>query len=240
METTTQNPPVQASTNEKPLVLKLDFTWRKFQALVSDKDDPENKPLYIADSGIFKSTIKFLKCPSKEPFATGRFHAVKIDADIDIRGKPIKLKAMSRLKTRYSHYSYACAKDSKPALVDWTSESDFKTWDFICSDSGGNPIAKYESHIWAIKKVGFIEFAGPRSLLTDELIEEMLVTGVTLVSTMTFRTVNTFNLCGALISTPGHKDKSFVAPSSSVDTESSGGHVQSVDTSVATEEVVPK
>lgn len=163
-----------------------------------------------------KSAIHFLKCPSNEHFATGRIHPVSIDADIDIRGKPIKLKAMKRLQTRYSHYSYACSKDGTPVLVDWTSESDFKTWDFICSDSEGNPIAKYESHIWAMKKIGFIEFAGPRSSLSDELIEEMVVTGLTLCTTMNLRTANIFNLFGAIISTPGHKDKSFVAPGPSV------------------------
>jgi len=214
--TSTQRPTTTSSKPQDPnapLILQVDFTWRKFQCLISEKSDPENRPLYIGDSKAMKSALHFLKGPEREHFATSHIHPVSIDAECEIRGKPIKLKAMKRLKTQYAHFSYAVAGPGKePVPVDWNSASSWKTWDFICSDSNGNPIAKYEAHIWNVSKIGFIEFTKPRSELSEELIEEMVVTGLTVSTTMMFRTANILNLFGAIFSTPGYKDKTFVAP----------------------------
>lgn len=94
----------------------------------------------------------------------------------------------------------------KPVTLTWTSDSNFKTWDFVCVDEQQMPIAKFTANIWAMKKLGKIEFMGPKAD-REALRDEILVTGLTLVYCMTLRSSSIFSLFGAFFASPGHDKK---------------------------------
>jgi hypothetical protein len=59
----------------------------------------------------------------------------------------------------------------------WTSSGGcFKTWDFVCMDEQQIPVAKFSANLWAIKKVGRIEFLGLKAD-SDAVRDEIVVTG---------------------------------------------------------------
>ena len=64
------------------------------------------------------------------------------------------------------------------------------------------PVAKFSANIWALQKVGNIEFLGDKAD-SKEAREEIVVTGLTLFYCMCLRTNNILNLFGAIFSRPG-------------------------------------
>lgn len=44
-----------------------------------------------------------------------------------------------------------------------TTSSSLKNWDFILLDENLEPVARYSTNVWALKKVGNIEFVGPKA-----------------------------------------------------------------------------
>jgi len=180
------------------------------KARITEKDDPQSKPIYIVDYKTLKVHPKliFRSTSDETDFATGTLHPISINADCEIRGKPIELTAMKRFKTEYQHISPTYSDTGNPVAMTWTSSSSFTKWDFICLDPQQLPVAKYSANIWALQKVGDIEFLGP-SAANEAFREEIVVTGLTLLSCMVLRMNNILSLWGSVSSSPGHgKDKS--------------------------------
>jgi hypothetical protein len=202
-------PPLQPTAPSEGRTLKVDFSWKKFKALITDKSDPQSTPLYITDYKVFKISPKFVftSAANGSTFATGTLHPVSINPDCEIRGRPITIKALRRLKTSYTHLSSAFSTNGEPVPMTWASRGGFTTWDFICLDAQQNPVAKFSAKTWALTKIGYVEFMGPRDAISDEMVEEILVTGMTLFYCMVLRTNNILNLFGAIFSRPGHEKK---------------------------------
>ncbi|KAH6667626.1 hypothetical protein B0J14DRAFT_602702 [Halenospora varia] len=192
----------QMSAGSDNSTLQVDFSWRKFKSLVTEKDDP-NKPLYIVDFKALKPELVFRNAADDSIFGTGTLHYVSIHADCEVRGKHTQIKALKRWKTSYEHLSHAYSDSDEPVPMTWTSSCDFKNWDFICLDQNQLPVAKFSANFWAIKKVGYIEFLGDRPL-TDAMREEIVITGHTLFYTMTIRTSSLLSFFGAIFARPGH------------------------------------
>ena len=177
----------------------------RFKNLITAKDDPESKPIYIMEFKTLKPQLVF-KSADNSSFASGTLHPISINAECDLRGQLIALKALKRFKTSYSHLSYAFSDTDAPVPMSWTSTSGFKTWDFICLDPQQNPVAKFSANIWALKKVGNIEFLGPKAN-SDVVRDEIVVTGMTLFYCMVIRTSSIFSFFGAVFSRPGRDEK---------------------------------
>ncbi|KAM0429987.1 hypothetical protein ACHAPT_005993 [Fusarium lateritium] len=191
--------------------LQVDFSWKKLKALVSQKDKSgESVPRYVIDYNTWRSPHLVFH-PAEDKLITigsGTLHPVSIHADYEIHGQKGTLKALRRFVTSYTHlsYNYAEGPGDTPAAMTWTSSSDFKSWDFICLDENSVPVAKFSANAWAISKVGYIEFMGPKSYNRDAQ-EEILVTGLTLFSQMVLRTTSLLSFFGAIFSRPGPLDK---------------------------------
>jgi hypothetical protein len=192
--------------------LLVDFTWKKFKGLVSAKDDPQGTPLYTVGCDKIKPKLTF-RTPDNEVVGRGNGHIVNINVNCEVRGQPVDLKAMRRFVTQYTHQSPNFSKDGTPVPLVWKSQSDFKTWDFICVDPQDNPIAKYSANIWAVKKLGQIEFLGDRTAESPELREELMIMGLSMYCIMVYRTSSIFALFGAFIHKPEKipKDAATVA-----------------------------
>lgn len=90
--------------------------------------------------------------------------------------------------------------------MSWTSQSGFKTWDFICCDENQSPVAKFTANIWAIKKLGKIELLGPKAF-DPAAMDEIVVVGMTLCYCMYMRINNPLNLVGSAFMRTGTEAK---------------------------------
>lgn len=196
----------QAPHSTTPPRLSVDFGWRKFKSLLSDENTPEAEPLYILEYSFVKKRLKFKRYSTGEVFGLGDINVVSIDADYEVHGRKDQLVAQSRLKTSYAHRSTAASTADKPVTLTWSSDSNLKTWDFVCCDEQQLPVAKITVNIWGLKKIAQIEFMGMAEQ-NLELQEELVVTSLTLTYQMALRTGNIFNLVGALFASPGHEPK---------------------------------
>lgn len=70
-------------------------------------------------------------------------------------------------------------------------------------DENQLPVAKFSANIWALKKVGNIEFVG-KAATSKDIQDEILVTGLTLFYCMALRSNNILSLFGAIFSRPGN------------------------------------
>lgn len=186
--------------------LQLDFSWKKFAALISEYNDPRSNPIYVVDLKrikaphfIFKSAI------DDSTVGAGTLHPVSINADYEVHGRKGTLRAQRRFKTLYTYRSHAFS-DNNNSLVTmtWTTRlGGFKTWDFICMDEQQMPVAKFSANFWAITNMGKIEFLGPKAN-SDAVRDEIVVTALTLLWCMVLRFNNVFSLFGAVFYRPGH------------------------------------
>lgn len=205
-------------SGENP-ILEVNFTWKKFKALVTAQNS--DKPSYVVDYNTFKSPhLVFHPADDKtKVIGSGTLHPISINARYELHGQKGKLKALRRWVTSYTHLShnYGDSEDGSPMAMTWTSATHFKTWDFICLDENKNPVAKFSANCWALKKMGSIEFIGPKA--NDPAArEEILVVGLTLFSCMLLRINNIFNFFGAIFARTGPLEKE----SSSAGTKSIG------------------
>ncbi|KAG4425316.1 MAG: hypothetical protein CL912_29055 [Deltaproteobacteria bacterium] len=194
----------------QPPILQVNFSWRKFESLVSEKreGDQSPRPLYIVDYHTLKIKPKLIfKSATEEQtiFGTGVLHPISINCDCEIRGKPVKLAATSRIKTAYMHLSHNFSDTNEPVPMTWTSAANFKTWDFVCLDQYQEPVARFAANIWGVKKVGNIEFLGEKTATSEAAREEIVVMGMTLFSCMMLRMNNIFSLFG-MIPSPAKVD----------------------------------
>ncbi|KAH6889492.1 hypothetical protein B0T10DRAFT_488067 [Thelonectria olida] len=198
-------PTASSSTSSIP-TLQVDFSWKKWKALITDQANPE-EPLYIADFMKIRSPHITIKNASDDALiGTGTLHPVSINADYELHGRKGTLKALKRLHTSYTHLSYNYSDTETPVAMTWASDASFKTWNFICLDEDQLPVAKFSAKPWGVKKLGIVEFMGPKAHLPAAR-EEALVIGMTLYYTMILRVNNIFNLFGAVIARPGPLDK---------------------------------
>lgn len=193
--------------------LQIDFTWRKWQAHITELNSPST-PIYIVDFRTLRSPHILVKSGTSNnvTIGTGTLHAVSINAEYEVHGRKGELKAFKRWKTAYTHLSQAFSnsKDDSLATMTWTTSSGFKTWDFICLDEQHMPVAKFSAKVWAVRNIGNIEFMGPKALSTAAR-DEIVVTGLTLFYCMMLRTGSLLSFFGAIIARPG-PIKGAVAP----------------------------
>ncbi|KAK2612658.1 hypothetical protein QQS21_001275 [Conoideocrella luteorostrata] len=182
--------------------LEVDFTWRNLTALITRPETPSD-PIYIVDYRTLRSPhLLFKEAANNATVGSGTLHPISINADYELHGEKHKLKALRRLHTEYEHLSRIYSDTSAPVPMHWSSEADFKAWDFICAGPDGVPVARFSSNAWSRKKVGSVFFYGSRGL-SKEAQEEIVVTGLTLYSCMLLRTSSFLSLIGGLFSQPG-------------------------------------
>ncbi|KIW14906.1 hypothetical protein PV08_07691 [Exophiala spinifera] len=199
--------PQSSENTSLPASLQVDFSWKKGRSIITDKANP-SAPIYNVHYGVIKSpSLTFKSADDKEVIGTGTLHAVSINAKYEVHGRAGTLKALARLKTRYTHLSYAYSDDPEtPVAMNWTSSCGLKNWDFICLDEAQDPVAKFSINVWALRKFGQFEFLGEKASNSVALRDELVVTGFTLFYLMYLRTNNIFSLVGAAIAKPGPID----------------------------------
>lgn len=199
------NIPQDTQSLSKSAAFTVSFTWKKWKAIISDANTGTD-PLYTIHYSPFSLTANmvFKKAPENEVIGSGKLNAVSINADYELRGQKAHLLAQKRWRTVYTHRSLNFSDTETPVTMTWTSDTGFKTWDFICVDEQQMPVAKFTANVWGITNLGKIEFVGPKA--DDRAAqEEIMVTGVTLFYCMLLRCNNFFNLFGAIFARPGHK-----------------------------------
>ncbi|TVY39424.1 hypothetical protein LOCC1_G005560 [Lachnellula occidentalis] len=202
MEKRPETPQQQESLNQSR-TLQADFSWKKWKILISEKDDPESKPVYIINFP-FKLIVK--SAADDSTIGTGTLHPVSINAEYELHGQAIELKAQKRFKTQYTYLSHHFSDTEAPVPMHWTSSSGFKTWDFICLDQNQLPVARSLANVWAMKQIGNIEFLESKAMC-DVARDEIVVTGNTLYCCMLLRCNSVPSLFGAIFSQPGHENK---------------------------------
>lgn len=193
----------------------VDFSWRKFKSLITTRpSSPSEKPqpLYIVSYRPVKPNLVFKSALDNSVFGTGFIPPIIIDSDCELRGRKIKVKAMKRFKTEYSHMSHtfnsssdANAAEKDPVQMTWISTSGWKNWDFICLDAAQMPVAKFSANTMSLKNVGTFEFLGEEAIGNERFKEEVVVVGTTLLYTMVLRTTSFLSLFGAVFARPGKK-----------------------------------
>jgi hypothetical protein len=187
----------------------VDMTWKKWKAMISDFNNPEEGPKYVVSfpwSLLPKSESMIVtRTADEEVVGTGKLQMVSINAYYQLHGQKGSLLAQKRWQTVYTHRSLNFSDTDTPVTMTWTSNCGFKTWDFICVDEQQIPVAKFSANSWAVSKIGKIEFDGPKAH-SQAAQEEIFVIGLTLFYTMLLRTTNIFNFFGAIFSRPGHKE----------------------------------
>ncbi|KAK2788896.1 hypothetical protein FQN51_002849 [Onygenales sp. PD_10] len=203
----------ETNTSTQELTLKVDFSWGKFKFLVTDQSDPNSTPVYVVDHSLKKPQLVFRHgSATATPFAMGTVNAVSINANCEIHGRPVKLKALKRFKTEYTHLStaYSIKEAGSPVAMTWTSSSGFKNWDFVCQDEGKIPVAKFSANPWALKKMANITYMGASvangGTVSDAMRDEIAVTGLTLYTCMAIRINSPLSFIGAIIARPGPID----------------------------------
>lgn len=186
--------------------LQVNFSLRRNKATITDTSNP-SQPAYVVGLKSVRSPHVIVKSGNKDRLiGTGTLHAVSINADYEVHGQKGILKALKRFHTEYTHLSRALTDDNgAPVAMTWTSSCGFKTWDFVCTDAQRMPVARFSANEWAIKKVGTIEFVGPKAA-SAELRDELVVTGLTLFYCIVLRSNNVLSLFGAVFAKPGPLD----------------------------------
>jgi hypothetical protein len=172
---------------------KVDFTWKSFKGIITDARTNDHI-MDVDCKHLTNPLVKFIN-PSKDLIGTASFNAVSIHAECEIRGRHKKIQAMKRMATEYTYLSDAFAHGDSPVPMYWTSSTGFKHWDFILLNSNQEPMARFRSSLWAVTKLGFLEFMGDYSA---EIKEEILITGFSVYYNTLWRANNFFQLFGAI------------------------------------------
>ncbi|TGO87678.1 hypothetical protein BPOR_0210g00070 [Botrytis porri] len=190
--------------------LSVDFSWKKWKSLITTQDSSSSapQPLYTVSYKPLSPNLLFKSALDKSIFGTGTLHSFSIDSDCSLREHPIKIKAMKRFKTEYSHLSRTFSPSStEPIQMLWTSSSGWKNWDFICLDVSSMPVAKFSANTMSFTNVGRIEFLGEEVIGNEKFREEIVVVGMTLMYTMVLRSTNFLSLFGAVFVKPGRREE---------------------------------
>lgn len=206
--------------------LRCDFSWKSWKTTVTNAATEETFAIVHYHYGLWK--VNFHTGDDQTRFGKGNIPCVSINADCEHRGREMKVKALKRWSTQYTHLSAAYSEDAKtPMEMRWTSQSSFKDWDFICLNEREEAVAKFTCKIWGLRKIAEIEFAGDKA--NDRAAqEEILIAGLTLMYTMAMRVNSPLSLFGSIFARPG--------PLKEADKEQSEAHMrmsaerQAVDT----------
>ncbi|KAJ5438599.1 uncharacterized protein N7458_009597 [Penicillium daleae] len=204
MDQTLATFPHEASSQSHTLA--VDFTWRKLRTLITDASESNPTPLYTVDCNILTNNLTFKTPQNDQIIGSGSAHAISISPDYQLHGVKGTLKAQKRLRTIYTHMSTAFSDTGAPVKMTWTSQSGFRTWDFICVDEKQEPVARFSANMWALKKVGKIEMLGPKAF-DDAARDEIVVVGFTLYYCWILRVNNPFNLLGSAFLSKEKPDK---------------------------------
>jgi hypothetical protein len=207
--TTSQLPdsPIQHFDDPKGLHLVVDFAWSKFKNIISEKNGDTLTPLYVQHFRPTKPQLRFDHAGTEDKFATGTINNFSISAECSIGGTNIALKPLKRWKTQYNYLSTTLSEDPKnPAPISWIANMSMKLWDFVCLDENQIAIAKFSVNLWALKEVGNIYFEAPASKLSKEAMDEIVVTGTSILYVMMVRMNNPLHLLGSVFSKPGRVD----------------------------------
>lgn len=197
-------PSPQPANSTNPTILNVDMQWRKWRSQVTDANNPDAGPLYITEFKTWGHPQMIYKRGSdNQTIGSGTLHAFNIDADYELHGRKDTLVAQKRFHTIYTHRSLAMSDTKNPVTLTWTSDCGFKTWDFVCVDEQQMPVARFVTNVWATKKIGRIEFMGPRAD-SEALRDEIVVVGLTLVYCMALRSASILSFFGAFFASPGH------------------------------------
>ncbi|KAF7955584.1 hypothetical protein EAE96_004510 [Botrytis aclada] len=213
LQTTTATTSTSTTSCSSPhQALSVDFSWKKWKSLITTQDSTSlsspPQPLYTVSYKTFSPNLVFKSALDKSIFGTGTLHCLSIDSDCSVREQPIKLKAMKRWKTEYSHLSRTFSPSSaEPVQMLWTSSSGWKNWDFICLNASSMPVAKFSANTMSLKNVGRIEFLGEEVIGNEAFKEEIVVLGMTLMYTMVLRSTSFLSLFGAVFAKPGKREE---------------------------------
>ena len=192
------------------LHLQIDFSYRKFKNLVSEKANNTLTPLYAQRFGVLKPQLKYdaLAPDGTAPtsIGTGTIMNVSISAECTLHGETIDLKPLKRWKTQYNYLSraFSHSDNGNPVPITWVTETSLKIWDWVCINSATQePIAKMSVNLWALKQVGNFYFEKTKEELGQWKRDEVVVTGLTLLYVMISRINNPLNLVGSMVAKPG-------------------------------------
>ncbi|KAF1936721.1 hypothetical protein EJ02DRAFT_358472 [Clathrospora elynae] len=189
------------------LTLQVDFAWSKFCNIINEKAaDGHLTPLYIQHFHLTKPQLRFESAAKKSNIATGVIQSFSIGGKCTIRGREIILKPLKRWKAQYNYLSHALTSKTNPdpVPVSWIAKSGMKTWDFLCVNSvTQEPIAKFGINNWSLKQVGNFHFEKSKGEVTEEVRDEVVVTGITMLYIMMVRMQNPLQLLGAVFAKPG-------------------------------------
>ncbi|OJJ37044.1 hypothetical protein ASPWEDRAFT_38680 [Aspergillus wentii DTO 134E9] len=201
---------MESTPNTDSRTLKVDFSWKKFKTLITELNNPNPDPLYIVDwQSIKKPHLIFKSAQNDSTIGTSTFHTFSINTDYEVHGKKGILEAQRRFKTHYTYDSYAFSDTDSPVTMTWTSNCGLKTWNFVCVDEQQMPVARFSANVWAVRKMGNIEFMGERAY-SDAVRDEIVVTGLSLFFCMLIRSNNILSFFGAVFSRPGHDKEAKV------------------------------
>ncbi|KAJ5089920.1 hypothetical protein N7532_008604 [Penicillium argentinense] len=192
------NMPAHVESSQSQALL-VDMQWKKLQFLVKDANNPDATPLYsVRLQTVFAPHLKFkaIEGTEEREVGSGTIHTFGISPDYELHGRQSTLKAQKRFRTHYTHMSHVFADTKEPVQMTWTSNTDFKGWDFICVDDKQMPVAKFSANLWAVRKFGKIELLGPKAF-DPAARDEIVVLAVTLFYCMYIRVNNPFNLLGS-------------------------------------------
>lgn len=162
--------------------LRVDFSWRKFGYLIQDARTDEH--LMSVKHNSFKPHLEFIDAKDKSTTATATVHYFSIHADCTVGSRDLRLKAQKRFRTEYAYLSYAYSDSETPVVMTWTASTSLSKWDFVLLDENLEAVARYSTNIWALQKIGSIEFVGPKAE-SKAARDEVVVTVCTIYYCMT-------------------------------------------------------
>ena len=217
-----QQEPHQLASQSR--ILHVNFSWRKMKTLITDS--PQDEPIYLVKCNPLTLNLTFISGPQPAKAAAmpdhnsdtdsdnatddgiigdGSVHGFKIDCNTHVHGRPIRVSAAKKWKTRYNYPSLAFSSDpsnNKPAIMTWKSSSFFKCFDFVLLDESQQPVARFKVNYLGVRKLATIELLGPKA--DDPAArDEVVVTGLTLYTCMAYRASSIFALFGATVARPG-------------------------------------
>jgi hypothetical protein len=216
-----QQQPHQLASQSR--ILHVNFSWRKLRTLITDPSQDE--PVYLVKCNpltlnlTFKSGSQAAKAAAmpdsdSDPdsdnatedgvVGDGSVHGFKIDCNTHVHGRPIRVSAAKKWKTRYTYPSLAFSSDpsnNKPAIMTWKSSSFFKCFDFVLLDESQQPVARFNVNYFGVRKLATIELLGPKA--DDPAArDEVVVTSLTLYICMVYRASSILAFFGAAVARP--------------------------------------
>jgi hypothetical protein len=208
------------------LTLQVDAAWLNYRKTISSRGaDGQLTPLYIQHFRPLKPQLRFERAKDHKYIAKSTIHHFSINGDCVLHDRKINLKPLKRWKTEYNYLSHAL--DGTP--VSWIANSTLKVWDYVCVNSvTQEPIAKLSVNWWAVKRLGNFYFEKTEAEVSEELRDEVVTTGLTLLYVMLARMNSPIYLLGAAFAKPGKVEGDEVRGTALQDVRETNGKVKSI------------